>query len=115
MYSCFSCKYNFKLNRKSKYKKCELVITKAGGITSTEIIAAGKILVFIAGLGIQELENIEYLENNKVAKYYDNIKDLYNDIPLLLSNENLKKVSTSCKIFQKTSTLKIIVNEILKK
>ncbi|KKP86712.1 hypothetical protein A2X44_00355 [candidate division CPR3 bacterium GWF2_35_18] len=107
--------YGLVENMSEVLEKCELVITKAGGITSTEIIAAGKILVFIAGLGIQELENIEYLENNKVAKYYDNIKDLYNDIPLLLSNENLKKVSTSCKIFQKTSTLKIIVNEILKK
>lgn len=64
----------------------DLVVTKPGGLTTTESLASGLPIVIINPIPGQEEENAEFLEENKVAiwiKKGDNVekilKDLFSD------------------------------------
>ncbi len=61
----------------------DLVVTKPGGLTTTESLASGLPIIVINPIPGQEEENAEFLEENGVAiwlKKEDNVKDVLNDI-----------------------------------
>lgn len=61
----------------------DLVITKPGGLTTTESLASGLPLIVIDPLPGQEEENAKFLEENNAGiwiKSKDNIKNILNDI-----------------------------------
>ena len=61
----------------------DLVVTKPGGLTTTESLASGLPIVVINPIPGQEEENAEFLEENKVAiwiKKGDDVEQLLNDL-----------------------------------
>ena len=66
----------------------DLVVTKPGGLTTTESLASGLPIVVINPIPGQEEENAEFLEKNKLAIWIrkgDDIENILND---LFSNPN---------------------------
>ena len=61
----------------------DLVVTKPGGLTTTESLASGLPIIVINPIPGQEEENAEFLEQNGVAiwlKKEDNVKEILEDI-----------------------------------
>ena len=65
-----------------------LVITKPGGLTTTECLASGVPMLFINPIPGQEEENAEFLENNKVGIWLKKDDDASFVLNKLLSNED---------------------------
>lgn len=67
----------------------DLIVTKPGGLTTTESLVSNVPMVIINPIPGQEEENAEFLENKKVAKWIkkeDDIKYIFN---ILLNDENI--------------------------
>ena len=61
----------------------DLVVTKPGGLTTTESLASGLPIVVINPIPGQEEENATYLEEHKVAiwiKKNDNVEEILNNL-----------------------------------
>lgn len=61
----------------------DLVVTKPGGLTTTESLASGLPIVVINPIPGQEEENAEFLEKNKLAIWIrkgDNVENILNDL-----------------------------------
>ena len=61
----------------------DLVVTKPGGLTTTESLASGLPIIVINPIPGQEEENAEFLEENGVAiwlKKEDNVKEVLDHI-----------------------------------
>lgn len=93
----------------------DLVVTKPGGLTTTESLASGLPIVIINPIPGQEEENAEYLENNQVAiwiKNDDNIEEILND---LFSNPNkMREMKIRARIMAKRNSTKDICNILLR-
>ena len=87
----------------------DLVVTKPGGLTTTESLASGLPIVVINPIPGQEEENAEFLEQNKVAiwiKKGDNIEKILND---LFSNTNkMQEMKVRARLMAKRNSTKDI-------
>lgn len=93
----------------------DLVVTKPGGLTSTESLASGLPIIAINPIPGQEEENARFLENAGVAiwikktDYYDKI------ISNILSDHNkLKELKINTKLLAKRTSTSDICNILLK-
>ena len=92
-----------------------LVVTKSGGLTSSESLASALPVLVINPIPGQEEENAEFLVNAGVAvwlKKKDNTEDVVNK--LLTSPEKLKKMSENAKKLAHLNSTKNICDTILK-
>lgn len=93
----------------------DLVVTKPGGLTTTESLASGLPIVAINPIPGQEEENAEFLENSGVAvwlKKHDNYDKVISD---LLSDEaKLRQMKVNTKLLAKKNSTKDICDIILK-
>ncbi len=81
-----------------------LVVTKPGGLTTTETLACGLPMVIINPIPGQEEENAEFLVSNGVAiwlKKDDNFEDL---ISSLFSSDALEKMKENVKTLSKKNS-----------
>ena len=87
----------------------DLVITKPGGLTTTESLASGLPIVVINPIPGQEEENAEYLEKNKVAIWIrknDNVEEILND---LFSNPSkMREMKIRARLISKKNSTKDI-------
>lgn len=94
----------------------DLVITKPGGLTTTESLASGLPIIVINPIPGQEEENAEFLEQKGVAiwiKKNDNIKDeLYK---VLNSEEKLQSMKINARLLAKKNSTKDICEILLGK
>ena len=94
----------------------DLVITKPGGLTTTESLASGLPIIVINPIPGQEEENAEFLENKGVAiwiKKHDNIEeDLYN---ILNNTEKLQLMKLNARLLAKKNSTKDICEILLGK
>lgn len=93
-----------------------LVVTKPGGLTSSESLASGLPMLIINPIPGQEDENAEFLENAGVGvwlKNDDNIDDVVGDI--LLNPEKLKTMKQNCLTLAKKDSTENICKIILGK
>ena len=94
----------------------DLVITKPGGLTTTESLASGLPIIVINPIPGQEEENAEFLEKNGVAiwiKKEDNIEDkLYK---ILNSEEKLQSMKINARLLAKKNSTKDICEILLGK
>ncbi len=93
-----------------------LVVTKPGGLTSSESLASGLPMLIINPIPGQEEENAEFLENAKVGiwlKNDDNIDDIVNSI--LLDSNKLEAMKQNCLLLAKKDSTKNICEIILGK
>ena len=93
----------------------DLVITKPGGLTTTESLASGLPIVVIDPIPGQEVENASFLEENGVAVWIrkkDNPKEILKE---LFSNpDKLKSMKIKAKLLAKRNSTKDICETLLK-
>ncbi len=92
----------------------DLVITKPGGLTTTESLASGLPIIVINPIPGQEEENAEFLEKNNVGiwiKKDSNIKDILNG--LLNNSEKLNKMKSNALMLSKKNSTADICKTIL--
>lgn len=92
----------------------DLVVTKPGGLTTTESLASGLPIVVINPIPGQEEENATYLEENKVAIWIrkdDNIEQILNE---LFSNpDKIQEMKIRARIISKKNSTKDICKILL--
>lgn len=92
----------------------DLVVTKPGGLTTTESLASGLPIVVINPIPGQEEENASYLEKNKVAiwiRKHDNIENILTD---LFSNPSkMREMKIRARILSKRNSTKDICKILL--
>lgn len=93
-----------------------LVVTKPGGLTSTESLASHLPMIIINPIPGQEEQNAEFLENHGVGIWIRK-KDNVNEIitKLFSSKETIEKMREATKILAKTHSTKNICETILRK
>jgi len=94
----------------------DLVITKPGGLTTTESLASGLPIIVINPIPGQETENAEFLEKNHVGiwlKKNDNIEEkLFN---IFNNPETLQKMKINARLLAKRNSTSDICKILLKK
>lgn len=93
----------------------DLVVTKPGGLTSTESLSSGLPMVLINPIPGQEEENAEFLENSGVAVWLRKNSDFESEIAKLLSDKDkLHKMKLNTKLLAKKHSTRDICDIILK-
>ena len=84
----------------------DLVVTKPGGLTTTESLASGLPIVIINPIPGQEEDNAEYLEHNKVAIWIKNDDDVEHILSDLFSDsDKMQEMKVRARLLAKrTST-----------
>lgn len=92
-----------------------LVITKPGGLTSTEALTSNLPMLIINPIPGQEEENAEFLEENKVAIWLKKDDDINSILNILLNDKNiLKTMKDNTRLISRPNSTKNIC-EILTK
>ena len=92
----------------------DLVVTKPGGLTSTESLASGLPMVVINPIPGQEEENAEFLEESNVAIWIKKDDDCNEVISSLLANqEKLHEMKINTKILAKKNATRDICETII--
>ena len=92
----------------------DLVVTKPGGLTTTESLASGLPIVVINPIPGQEEENATYLENNKVAIWIrkdDNVEEILNN--LFASPDKMQEMKIRARLIAKKNSTKDICKILL--
>ena len=93
----------------------DLVVTKPGGLTSTESLSSGLPMVLINPIPGQEEENAEFLESSGVAVWLKKDSDFESIIAELLSDKSkLRQMKLNTKLLAKKHSTKDICDIILK-
>ena len=93
----------------------DLVVTKPGGLTSTESLASGLPIIAINPIPGQEVENAEFLEESKVAiwiKKHDNFDEKIKEI--LSDEDKLYHMKVQTKLLAKKNSTANICKILLK-
>ncbi len=93
----------------------DFVITKPGGLTSTECLAMCKPMVIINPIPGQEEQNANYFINNGTAiRTYKN-EPIEHVLDIAMYNEQrVKQMVEMCKVIGKPNSTKTIVDEVIK-
>lgn len=92
----------------------DLVVTKPGGMTTTESLASGLPMVIINPIPGQEEENAEFLESKGIAIWIKNDTSIDEIIHYLFSNpDTLKKMKENTKLLAKPYSTRDICNTLL--
>lgn len=92
----------------------DLVVTKPGGLTTTESLASGLPIIIINPIPGQEEENAEFLENAGVAVWlrkHDDFNTVISD--LLVDTKKLHKMKVNTKLLAKKNSTKDICTIVL--
>lgn len=92
----------------------DLVVTKPGGLTTTESLASGLPIVVINPIPGQEEENAAYLAENKVAiwiKKDDDIEQILND--LFTNPDKMQEMKIRARLIAKKNSTKDICKILL--
>lgn len=93
----------------------DLVVTKPGGLTTTESLASGLPIIVINPIPGQEEENAAFLESKNVAVWIhknDDTKQILQD--LFSSPEKMKEMKVSARLLAKKNSCKDICEIVLK-
>jgi processive 1,2-diacylglycerol beta-glucosyltransferase len=93
----------------------DLVVTKPGGLTTSESLASGLPIIVINPIPGQEEENATFLENKGVAiwiKKHDDAGKILND--LFSSPEKMQKMKINARLLAKKNSCKDICETLLK-
>lgn len=93
----------------------DMVVTKPGGLTTTESLASGLPIIVINPIPGQEEENAEYLEKQNVAIWIrknDNSKEILESI--FSNSERMKQMKINARLLSKKNSTRDICKIILK-
>jgi processive 1,2-diacylglycerol beta-glucosyltransferase len=102
-------------NIENVFKVSDLIITKAGGLSSAEIINACTPAAVFDKLPLNEMWNRKYLTENGCAAAIDGVNGLSGRIYPLLTGGGVLQMRECCRRIRKLDTLDIILNEIKKR
>lgn len=94
----------------------DLVITKPGGLTTTESLASGLPIIVINPIPGQETENAEFLENHNVGIWLKDNKNIEENLFNLFNNPDvLKKMKINARLLAKKNSTSDICKILLEK
>lgn len=94
----------------------DLVITKPGGLTTTESLASGLPIIVINPIPGQETENAEFLENHNVGIWLKDNKNIEENLFKLFNNPDvLKKMKINARLLAKKNSTSDICKILLEK
>lgn len=104
------------VNNMNEYmNKSKIIITKPGGLTTTEIAIMNKPIVHIMPIPGVENYNASFFANNKMSLKANNEDEIISKVELLLKNKNLcKKLINNQKKIINPNSAKDLVNYIQK-
>ncbi len=106
--------YGFIENIPELLRISECIITKPGGITLSEAIAAGVPAFLYHPVPGQEKDNAEYLKNKGAAVIFNDFHDFVENImPLLKEEKSLLKMKANIGLLHKSKSGERIVKDIL--
>jgi len=92
----------------------DLVITKPGGLTTTESLASGLPIIVINPIPGQEEENAEFLESNGAAIWLKKENNIENELyKILNSEEKLQSMKIKARLLAKKNSTKDICEILL--
>lgn len=94
---------------------CDLVISKPGGLTTSESLVSNVPMLIINPIPGQEEENAEFLENNKIGIWLKKDSDIYLTLNVLLNDDStLNNLKQNISSIAKPNSTKNICDIILK-
>ena len=92
----------------------DLVITKPGGLTTTESLVSGLPIIVINPIPGQEEQNAEFIENNNLGIWLKKDDDISNKLKTFLnSKDTLDKIKNNIADFAKKDSTKDICKILL--
>jgi processive 1,2-diacylglycerol beta-glucosyltransferase len=90
--------YDYANNVHELMEAADMIVTKPGGMTTSECLAKGLPMVIISPLPGQEARNTDFLLEKGIAIYVHDIKDLAEEVDILLrSPERLKAMAQAAR------------------
>lgn len=94
----------------------DILITKPGGITTSEALAMNLPMILTDPVPGQEEANAYYLTENGAAREVGSLPDLFYELNYLLENpEKLAQISKNAEVLAKPNAAKNIIEEILER
>jgi processive 1,2-diacylglycerol beta-glucosyltransferase len=93
----------------------DLVITKPGGLTSSEALAMGKPLFILNPIPGQEAANSDFLLERGAAGKVNRVEDLPYRIEQLLGSKKLTQMATAAKALGRPNAAKTVCAEVIKR
>jgi processive 1,2-diacylglycerol beta-glucosyltransferase len=93
----------------------DLIITKPGGLTSSEALAMGKPLFILNPIPGQEAANSDFLLEHGAAAKVNRVEDLPYRIEQLLGSRKLVEMGRAAKVLGRPSAARDIVNEAVRR
>lgn len=93
----------------------DLIITKPGGLTSSEALAMGKPLLILDPIPGQEAANSDFLLERGAAAKVNRVEDVPFKVEQLLSSKKLGELAKAAKILGRAEAAKTICTEVVKR
>jgi processive 1,2-diacylglycerol beta-glucosyltransferase len=93
----------------------DLVITKPGGLTSSEALAMGKPLFILNPIPGQEAANSDFLLERGAAGKVNRVEDLPYRIEQLLGSKKLAQMAVAAKALGRPQAAKAVCEEVLRR
>jgi processive 1,2-diacylglycerol beta-glucosyltransferase len=93
----------------------DLIITKPGGLTSSEAMAMGKPLFILNPIPGQEAANSDFLLEHGAAAKVNRVEDLPYRIEQLLGSKKLAEMGRAAKVLGRPQAARDILNEVVKR
>src|SRR5580765_241872 len=93
----------------------DLVISKPGGLTSSEVLAMGKPLLIINPIPGQEAANSDFLLEHGAAVKINRVEDLPYRIAQLLGKPRLGEMEVAARALGRPASAKTICQEVIKR
>lgn len=93
----------------------DLIITKPGGLTSTEALALGKPLIILDPIPGQEAANSDFLLERGAAAKVNRAEDLPFRIEQLLGDKKLTEMARAAKKLGRVNAAKVICEEVVQR
>ena len=91
-------------------KECDLVLTKPGGLTSTEVAVLNKPMIHIMPIPGVENYNANFFKNNHLSLISNTIDEIIANTNLLLNNKELQKelINNQKKVINKNAAQDLV-------
>ncbi len=104
------------INNMNEYiKECSVVLSKPGGLTSTEVAVLNKPMIHIMPIPGVENYNANFFKNNKLSLVSNSIDEVIKNTKILLNDKNLQQemIKNQSKIINKNAAKELV--EFVKK
>jgi processive 1,2-diacylglycerol beta-glucosyltransferase len=91
----------------------DLIITKPGGLTTSEVLAMGKPIMIVNPIPGQEAANSDFLLERGAAAKVNRVEDLPFRIEQLLETKKLMEMSRAAKVLGRPNAARDICNEVV--